>query len=176
VDVLKVDGKWGAFLNAFPLFLGGIGCLVCGSFLNAVVRRTGSVRAGRRVVSCIGFGAASVLLVMSFYLRDPLYVMIAMGFASFANDFVMPVSWAAAMDVGGRYTGTLAGVMNMASAVGGSLAPVLTGYLLARPDGWALHFWISGAVYLVGLCCWLFLDPVTPLGATADAKPEGEPA
>jgi MFS transporter, ACS family, glucarate transporter len=84
----------------------------------------------------------------------------------------MPVSWAAAMDVGGRHTGTLSGVMNMASAVGGSAAPILTGYLLKRPDGWELNFWISGIVYLLGLSCWLFLDPVTPLSD----KPEGEPA
>jgi MFS family permease len=61
--------------------------------------------------------------------------------------------------------------MNMASAVGGSLAPILTGYLLARPGGWELNFWISSVVYLLGLCCWLAIDPVTPL---ARAKPEGE--
>jgi MFS family permease len=181
VDVLHVDGKWGAFLNTFPLFLGGIGCLVCGSVLSAVIRWTGSVRAGRRIVSCVGFGAASLLLLLSFYLKNPLYAMIAMGFASFANDFVMPVSWAAAMDVGGRHTGTLSGVMNMASAVGGSLAPYLTGRLLAGAGGWELNFWISAGVYLVGLCCWLFLDPVTPLQSAevapaADAKPVGEPA
>jgi MFS family permease len=171
VSVLHVDGKWGAFLNAFPLFLGGIGCLVSPFFLNAVSRRTGSVRTGRRVTGCVGFGAASLLLLLSFYLRNPLWAMVAMGFASFANDFVMPVSWAAAMDVGGRHTGTLSGVMNMASAVGGSLAPILTGYLLARPGGWELNFWISSAVYLLGLCCWLAIDPVTPL---ARAKPVGE--
>ena len=169
-EVLKVDQEWGAFLNTFPLFLGGIGCIVSGSVLSAVIRRTGSVRAGRRIVGCFGFGAASVLLLLSFYLKNPLWAMIAMGFASFANDFVMPVSWAAAMDVGGRHTGTLSGVMNMASAVGGSLAPILTGRLIAASGGWEMNFWISAAVYLVGLCCWLFLDPVTPL-----PEIEGEP-
>jgi len=169
-EVLRVDAEWGAFLNTFPLFLGGIGCIVSGSVLSAVVRWTGSVRAGRRIVGCFGFGAASVLLLLSFYVKDPLWAMIAMGFASFANDFVMPVSWAAAMDVGGRHTGTLSGVMNMASAVGGSLAPILTGRLIAGPGGWEMNFWISAAVYLVGLCCWLFLDPVTPL-PTVEVEP-----
>ncbi|RPH35148.1 MAG: MFS transporter, partial [Planctomycetota bacterium] len=136
VQVLQVDGKWGAFLNTFPLFLGGIGCMVSGTVLAAVIRWTGSVRTGRRIVGCLGFGAASVLLLLSFYLKNPLWAMVAMGFASFANDFVMPVSWAAAMDVGGRHTGTLSGVMNMASAVGGSLAPILTGRLLGTAGGW----------------------------------------
>jgi ACS family glucarate transporter-like MFS transporter len=173
VDVLKVDGKWGAFLNTFPLVLGGIGCIVSGAVLSAVVRWTGNVRLGRRIVGCIGFGAASLLLLLSFYLKNPLWAMVAMGFASFANDFVMPVSWAAAMDVGGRHTGTLSGVMNMASAVGGSAAPILTGRLLGIHGGWELNFWVSAVVYLLGLCCWLFIDPVTPLGKDADPKPEG---
>jgi sugar phosphate permease len=171
IDKLHVDGKWKAFLNTFPLFLGGIGCIVSPVILNAVIRWTGSVRTGRRIMGCVGFGAASALLLLSFYLKNPLYAMIAMGFASFANDFVMPVSWAAAMDVGGRHTGTLSGVMNMASAVGGSAAPILTGRLLAGPHGWEISFWTYAAIYLVGLCCWLILDPVTPL-----EKPQGEAA
>jgi len=173
VNELHVDGKWGAFLNAFPLFLGGIGCLVSPTILNAVIRRTGSVRTGRRIMGSVGFGAASLLLLLSFYLKQPLWAMVAMGFASFANDFVMPVSWAAAMDVGGRHTGTLSGVMNMASAVGGSLAPILTGYLIARPGGWEMNFWISSAVYLLGLCCWLGIDPVTPLTRSEEPKSVG---
>jgi MFS family permease len=131
-------------------------------------------------VGCFGFGAASVLLLLSFYLKNPLWAMIAMGFASFANDFVMPVSWAAAMDVGGRHTGTLSGIMNMASAVGGSLAPILTGRLLAAPRGWEISFWTYAGFYLVGLCCWLFLDPVTPLpevkGESACTAPSSVPS
>ena len=89
LEELHVDGNWKAFLNTLPLFLGGIGCLVCGSVLNAVIRWTGSIKSGRRIVSCVGFGAASVLLLLSFYLKNPL-CLIAMGFASFANDFPCP--------------------------------------------------------------------------------------
>jgi MFS family permease len=176
IEKLHVDGKYKAFLNTFPLFLGGIGCLVSPSLLNAVIRWTGSVKTGRRIMGCVGFGAASLLLLLSFYLKNPLWAMIAMGFASFANDFVMPVSWAAAMNVGGRHTGTLSGVMNMASAVGGSLAPILTGRLLSGPRGWEISFWTYAAIYLVGLCCWLALDPVTPLVRSEESKPVGEPA
>jgi MFS family permease len=174
VQVLHVDGKWGAFLNTFPLFLGGIGCLVSPAVLSTVIRCSGGVRAGRRIMGCVGFGAASLLLLLSFYLKNPLWAMVAMGFASFANDFVMPVSWASCMDVAGRHTGTLSGVMNMASAVGGFFAPILTGKLLMTQGGWELNFWISAAVYLAGLCCWVFLDPVTPLARPEDSKPAGE--
>jgi MFS family permease len=86
-----------------------------------------------------------------------------MGFASFANDFVMPVSWAAAMDVGGRHTGTLSGAMNMASAIGGGCFAIVAGALRDWTGGWEGTFYISGGVYLLGILCWLGLDPVTPL-------------
>jgi hypothetical protein len=47
------------------------------------------------------FTAASLLLIVSINLKNPVSAMIAMGFASFANDLVMPGSWGACMDVGG---------------------------------------------------------------------------
>jgi MFS transporter, ACS family, glucarate transporter len=163
LEVLRVDGKWGAFLNTFPLFLGGIGCIVGGAALPRVVRWAGGAKAGRRIVACVGFGAASLLLVLSLHLKNPLLAMIAMGFASFANDFVMPVSWAAAMDIGGRHTGTLSGAMNMASAIGGGCFAIVAGILRDWTGGWDGTFYISGVVYLLGIVCWLGLDPVTPL-------------
>lgn len=134
-----------------------------GSILTRVIRATGSVKAGRRIVACTGFGAASVLLVVSLHQKDPLMAMIAMGLASFANDFVMPVSWAACMDIGGRHTGTLSGVMNMASAIAGGVAAIVAGKLRDLTGGWDATFYISAGVYLLGIACWLGLDPATPL-------------
>ena len=56
--------------------------------------------------------------------------MIFMGFASFFNDLVMPGAWAACMDIGGRYAGTLAGSMNMMGNVAGFVAPMVGGTIL----------------------------------------------
>ncbi|HVE41871.1 MAG TPA: MFS transporter [Planctomycetota bacterium] len=175
-EELHVEGKYGAFLNTFPLFLGGVGCLVSPAILNAVIRWTGSVRTGRRIVACVGFGVASLFLLLSLFLKNPLWAMIAMGIASFANDFVMPVSWAAAMDVGGRHTGTLSGVMNMASAVGGSCASIFAGAIRDATGRWDMTFYVSSVVYLLGIVCWLAIDPVTPLVRSEESKPVGDPA
>ena len=46
-------------------------------------------------------------------MNDPLLAMLAIGLASFSNDLVMPGAWAACMDVGGKYAGSLSGAMNM---------------------------------------------------------------
>ena len=90
--------------------------------------------------------------------------MLAMGMASFSNDLVMPGAWGAAMDVGGKYAGTLSGSMNMMGNIGGAISPVAIGYILRlNHNNWDLAFYISAGIYFMGVFCWMFLDPVTPL-------------
>jgi len=46
----------------------------------------------------------------------------------------------------------------------GGLGPLVVGYILqATNQNWAVTFYISAAIYLLGIFCWMFLDPVTPL-------------
>jgi sugar phosphate permease len=52
----------------------------------------------------------------------------------------------------------------MSGNIGGSLAPIAIPFILKHSnDNWALTFYLSAAVYLLGGVCWLFLDPVTPI-------------
>jgi len=163
VEGLGVEGPKADLLNALPLFFGGIGSLFCGALVPRVVARIGSVRVARRLLACTGYGCAAALLLVSVSLRDPVWAMIAMGLASFANDFVMPVSWTACMDVGGPYTGTLSGMMNMLGALVAGLASIVSGKLHDVTGSWTPTFYLSAGAYALGFLCWLFLDPVTPL-------------
>jgi MFS family permease len=105
-----------------------------------------------------------MFLLLSTRLNDPLLAVLAIGMASFSNDLVMPGSWAACMDVGGTHAGSLSGAMNMAGNVGGALSPLVIGYILYwTHNNWNLTFYVSAAIYLMGIVCWRFLDPVTPL-------------
>jgi len=127
-----------------------------------------SVARTRRAMALAGFTGASVLLVASVYIKDPLLAMLAMGLASFCNDLTMPGSWSACMDVGAQYAGTLSGSMNMMGSIGAAVAPlvIVSSSITAREL--ELTFWISGVVYFLGGLCWLWLDPVTPI-ETQDA-------
>jgi len=107
------------------------------------------------------------MLLVSFYVRDPLLAMLTMGLASFFNDTTLPGSWATCMDIGGKYSGTVSGSMNMLGNFGGMAGPVVVGYILSptnpvRQD-WHLAFLIFAAVYFLGAFCWLLIDPVTPI-------------
>src|SRR5262249_48597612 len=141
-----------------------------------LIGRTGRVALVRRAFGFVGLTGAAVLLLVSFRIKDPLIAMLAVGMASFSNDMTMPGSWAACLDLGGRFAGTVSGTMNMLGNFGGMTGPVVVGYILdpehPNMNEWHLAFRIFAAVYFVGAICWLFLDPVTPLSPTKENASE----
>jgi MFS transporter, ACS family, glucarate transporter len=152
-----------AWLGVLPLFCGGLGN-PAGSALTSVFSRRVGLAQARRLTAYLGFAGAAGFLVFSTHVGDPLVAMISIGLASFCNDLVMPGTWAAAMDVGGKYAGTLSGAMNMWGNVGGLLCPLAIGYLLKWTNNdWNITFYVSAAIYVAGILFWAFLDPVTPL-------------
>jgi MFS transporter, ACS family, glucarate transporter len=122
----------------------------------------------RKIVAIVGFVGASASVIMFTKITDPANAMIVLGIAGLFNDFVMPPAWAACMDIGGRYSGTVSGSMNMMGNIAGALSPLAIGYLLAWTGGnWTLTFYVSAAVYSLGAVCWIFLDAETPIEITA---------
>jgi MFS family permease len=158
-----------AALAGIPLLFGGFGSLIAGVISSRLIARTGRVTLVRRMFGVVGMTGAGVLLMLSFYIRDPLLAMLSMGFASFFNDTTLPGSWATCMDVGGKYAGTVSGSMNMMGNFGGMAGPIVIGYLLDLTNrDWYLSFVFAAAIYFLGAICWLFIDPVTPIEETGD--------
>ena len=77
------------------------------------------------------------------------------------------------MDLGGKFTGTVSGAMNMMGNLGGFVSPIVIGYILfwtrdpvthtATGAGFNLAFYVTAVLYLVGATCWLFIDSTKPL-------------
>jgi MFS transporter, ACS family, glucarate transporter len=156
--------KMGAVLAGLPLLLGGVGCLISGWTIPRLARVVNSVGLARRIIAIVGFVGASASIFVFTKIEDPANAMIVLGIAGLFNDFVMPAAWAACMDVGGRYSGTVSGSMNMMGNIAGALSPLAVGYLLAATgQNWTLTFYVSAAVYSLGAVCWLFLDAETPI-------------
>ena len=160
--------EYSAILGALPLFLGGIGCLLSGLVAPWLTTKTGDLKKTRRLLSSVGFLCAALLVLAFTTIEDPLLAMICIGFASFFNDIVMPPSWGACMDVGGKFAGTLSGSMNMVGNLAGAVAPLLGGYILqATNNNWTLFFYSMVASYVLGSLLWPMIDPVTPIEADA---------
>jgi MFS family permease len=158
------DSVLKAALAGIPLLFGGFGSLTAGAVSNQLLKAGGNVVKIRRGFAFLGFTGAAALLMTSFYLKDPLLAMLAMGMASFCNDLTMPGSWSTCMDVGGKYAGTVSGSMNMMGNLGGMAGPLVVGLVLQYTNrDWQLAFLISSIIYFLGGICWAWIDPVTPL-------------
>jgi MFS family permease len=146
-----------------PLFFGGLGALFCGSISARFARRVGLAQS-RRILATSGFLGAAIFLALSIQFHDPKWTMLSMGMASFCNDLAMPPSWAACMDIGGKYAGTVSGSMNMMGNLAGYVSPVVGGYILAATGrDWNVFLYVLAAVYLSGTLIWPFIDPETPI-------------
>jgi MFS family permease len=153
-----------ALFGIAPLFMGGLGNPASVFVANRIAPRVGSMAQTRRIMAYIGFTGASAFLLLSTRMNEPAMAVLAIGLASFSNDLVMPGAWSACMDVGGKNAGSLSGMMNMCGNIGGALSPLVIGYILYWTDNnWNMTFYVSAAIYLMGIICWAFLDPVTPL-------------
>jgi ACS family glucarate transporter-like MFS transporter len=160
----KLPASEASTLAILPLFLGGLGCFFSGAVSRRVTEATGGSRNSRRLLAMAGFLGASMLLVVAIQMKEARWAMLAMGLASFCNDLVMPPSWAACMDIGGKYAGTVAGSMNMMGNLAGYAAPVIGGHIVhGDPSRYNVFLYVMAGVYLLGLLCWPFIDSVTPL-------------
>ena len=102
------------------------------------------------------------------WLQNPVLAVLAIAMASFCGDLTMPHAWAATMDMGGRYSGTLSGAMNSWGNLGGAISPMVIGYVLQwTGSNWNLTFYVASAVYACGILCWMFLDSTTPIEGVA---------
>jgi MFS family permease len=77
----------------------------------------------------------------------------------FFLELVIGPAWAVPMDVGGEFSGTVTGTMNMAGSLAASASPIIFGVLTQR-GFWIAPFLITAGVLLTGALIWTFLiDP-----------------
>jgi ACS family glucarate transporter-like MFS transporter len=161
--------KQGALLAGLPMLSAGFGSLFCGWLAPRMAVWTGSMARTRRVLAYIAYGGASAMLLLFTSIQDPVWAMAAMSLSAFAAELSGPISWTTAMDLGGRYVGTLSAAMNMTGHFGGSVAPTLIGYILVETGyQWTIAFYCSAAIYSIGALCWMLIDPVTSLDSGQD--------
>jgi sugar phosphate permease len=77
----------------------------------------------------------------------------------FFLEFTIGPSWAVPMDTGGKYSGTVSGMMNMAGNFGGAISPIVFG-ALAQGGNWQAPFIVAACLLVAGAAVWAFwLDP-----------------
>jgi MFS family permease len=153
-----------SWLSSLPLACGVVACVLGGFLSDAIIRRSGTRRWGRRVVGASGLALASVALLATIWVRDPVVLGVLLCLTFFGNDLSMGPAWAACGDIGERHAGTLGGAMNMAASFTGAAAALVAGYLLQAGHPVALFVMLSGS-YALGVVCWMGVDVTKTLVA-----------
>jgi MFS family permease len=178
------------FVTGLPFLFGAVGCLLGGRLSDVLVRRTGSRRWGRSLLGLIGFTLAGLCIMGMGFTTKPWQAIALLCLANLVNDVAIPVIWAVCADIGGRYVGSVSGLMNFAGAIGGFLSPVMIPVVLkwlppvpnlatkaalglpavlAVPGGWepeqrwrVIFCGLAGA-WFVGAAAWFFVNASKPL-------------
>src|SRR5262249_38240058 len=133
-DVFGISYEDSEFLTGLPFLFGAVGCLLGGGLSDALVRWTGSRRWGRSLLGLVGFILAGLCIMGMGFTTKPWQAIALLCLANLVNDVAIPVIWAVCADIGGRYVGSVSGLMNFAGAIGGFPRPVMIPMVLkGRP-------------------------------------------
>jgi len=143
-------------LTSLPFAFGVVACLAGGLLSDAIIRRWGK-RWGRRIVGAAGLLTAGMAIAAVPWVDRVEALAALLVLAFFGNDLAMAPAWAAAADIGERYTGVLSGAMNMAASFMAAAEARTVGQLLDSHD-LVMPFLLLALSYALGTLCWLGVD------------------
>ncbi|MBP1764556.1 MAG: major facilitator superfamily 1 [Firmicutes bacterium] len=116
----------------------------------------------RTVFGAVGLICCSVFLYLGAVATTPWMNVLWLTLSLGSLGFTFSASWAAATDIGGRFTGSVSGWMNFWGNIGGVLAPLVTAWI-ATHFGWQAAILLTAASAVVGIIAWIFVKPDVPL-------------
>lgn len=173
---LHLSGTHLVLASGGPLFFGGISCLLGGFLTDRQVRVWGR-RWGRTLIGVVSYavGGAFLLLAVSATSKHVILAYFAVCLSSFTKDFGLASSWATTVDIGHRYSGTVAGVMNTLGNLGQVVTPPIMARLamLAGTPGhpnWTVTLYYYAGMFFIASVCWLFVNPRKVIVYSQDDK------
>jgi MFS family permease len=148
-----------------PLLFGGVACLLGGFLTDRQVQVWGP-RWGRTLQGAVAYGLGGLCLLGSIA-ATPEHIGLAYAalcLSSFVKDFGMAASWSTTIDVGHRYSGTVAGLMNAIGNLGQVVTVPIAAWIAllagsAGHPGWETTLYYYAAMFFIAALCWLFVDP-----------------
>lgn len=141
--------------GAMPLGAGVFGDIFGGWFTDFLLVKTGNVKFARRFVAILGMLGCGGCIIPAAFTKNPAIAVWSLTGAMFFLETIIGPSWAVPMDIGGDYSGTVSGMMNMGGQIGGALSPTVFGILVSR-GLWIAPFVIAACLLLIGAGIWAF--------------------
>ena len=147
------------FFASLPLLAGVVGDAFGGWLTDKLLAKTNNLKFARRsvaIVAMLGCGSSTLFAALS---ADPVRAVYCLTAAMFFLEMNIGPAWAVPMDIGGEFSGTVSGMMNMGGQFIGALSPTIFGILVSR-GSWVAPFVVSAGLLFIGAAIWAFwIDP-----------------
>jgi ACS family glucarate transporter-like MFS transporter len=156
----------GLVLSAMPYVVAAGANVAGGAASDALVRRFGRTW-GRRSLGILGLGSACAFILGAMVTRDPLVTVVLLSLAYGAITFQQSGVFGVCLDMGRQHAGSIVGLMNTASQVGGLIGSVAYGYIVTRFQSYDAPFAPMAVLLFVGTLLWFKVDASKELSPDA---------
>lgn len=166
--LLKARGfspEYTGYFSGLPWLFGAV-AFVCGGWAtDAIAARTGNRKLARCGMGVFGLTMSALAMAGVPLIKNHVAAALLIALALFFQFLTTPAVWAACLDIGRRNVGVVAGAVNTAGNLAGTLAPIIFGHILERWGSWTIPFYVAASFLMVGVVMWLFVDPRQPIFA-----------
>jgi MFS transporter, ACS family, glucarate transporter len=159
----QISPQRASLYAALPLAVGAVSSVIGGVLSDWLVRRTGSLLWGRRLVGLGGYLIAAIGFAATSLMQRPFAAILWLMVAELGLDLAVPVAWAACLEVGGSFGGTTTAFMNTASTISAFISPLAAAWMFVRFGSFKAMLMSAGAVYLLASFLWLKVDATQSL-------------
>lgn len=149
-------------LSALPFVMGAITNGLGGWTSDALSSRYG-VRFGRRAAGFSGLLLSAVFLFATALTPNRAFAVVFLVLGYGSMDFMLASSWAACLDIGGRYAGALSGAMNSMGQLGSFLSSVAFGYLVVHFGNYDKPMLVLATMLVISAMLFLTVNAAKPL-------------
>lgn len=147
------------FFASMPLMAGVVGDTFGGWLTDKLLIKTNNLKFSRRSVAITGMLGCGASMLVAALVQKPNTAVYCLTSAMFFLEMTIGPAWAVPMDIGGEFSGTVSGMMNMGGQIVGALSPTVFGVLVSG-GSWVAPFVVSAGLLFVGAAIWAFwIDP-----------------
>ena len=169
IYLIKVRGfslTQGGFYGATPYLAIAVASPLGGLFSDFAVRALDKPW-GQRVAVWLGMFSSAALMWTGAHAANKVTAILFLAAAAGCNMFASVTFWAACIDLGQQYSGSVAGLMNTFGNLAGAFSPVVTAYVASK-FGWTSALTLAAFVTVGSGLCWLGVDTTKRVVGSSD--------
>ncbi|MBC8354400.1 MAG: MFS transporter [Planctomycetes bacterium] len=157
----------------WPLIGVMVGGLLGGLLVDVILRWTGNKWLSRSGVAIGALVVTAAVILASSWTTTAGSLVAVISIGALFSGIAMPSAWVGTIDIGGRHTAVIVGIMNMAGCLSGVIVTPLLGMLIDAikdTDGnWNLVIYLHVVFYIAAAVSWMFINPNKEVLAPSEA-------